>query len=468
MTLSAIGLVKRYGANPDYLAVDGADLEVTAGEFVAIIGRSGSGKSTLLAMLGVLTRPSKGQVLFDGRDLWSFSETELASFRAIQIGFVFQFPSLLPNLRAVDNVALPALLTSSMSADAANAAALRLLDRVGLRDRAHSFPAQLSGGEQRRVVIARALINSPRFLLADEPTSDLDEDTEADIIDLLDRIRKKEGIGLIVVAHDLRIAKRADRCLQMRQGFLTPANLPESDSFPLPRARQFGPQVAGLDLAPEQEAAGELEAAPMGHGFWQMAENALGFIAVLFLLVMLANYGAGRYQQMRLQRAREKKSALETMALNRLRGDVQAIRDLGDGRYELTLYLWNTGGGKPIYVMSSGVQAYVQVDTSWEELSLQPVDQTANSVLEITGKQMYRYGFEARLSRFAQLLPNYMHVRFVSSMLVSPDSIPKDDLFERKDSYYVYLKPWNMDDKSILKSMKFDGTPPVWIPMPPH
>ena len=269
MTLSATGLVKRYSANPDYLAVDGADLEIVSGEFVAIIGRSGSGKSTLLAMLGALTRPSKGQVVFDGRDLWSFSETELAAFRATQIGFVFQFPSLLPNLRAVDNVALPALLGGSMDAEAASAAAFRLLDQVGLRDRSHSFPAQLSGGEQRRVVIARALINSPRFLLADEPTSDLDEDTEADIIDLLDRIRVKESIGLIVVAHDLRVAKRADRVLQMRQGFLTPADLPECDDLVFSRVRQFGPPVVCLDPELEEEPADGLETAGLGEGFWQ-------------------------------------------------------------------------------------------------------------------------------------------------------------------------------------------------------
>jgi putative ABC transport system ATP-binding protein/macrolide transport system ATP-binding/permease protein/lipoprotein-releasing system ATP-binding protein len=468
MTLSATGLVKRYGGDSDYLAVDGADLEIASGEFIAIIGRSGSGKSTLLAMLGALTRPSKGQVVFNGRDLWGLSETELATFRATQIGFVFQFPSLLPNLCAADNVTLPALLAGSMTADAANAAALRLLDRVGLRDRSSSFPGQLSGGEQRRVVIARALINSPRFLLADEPTSDLDEDTEADIIDLLDHIRKRESIGLIVVAHDLRVAQRADRVLQMRQGLLAPADLPESDYAVFSAVRQFGPPPVCLELEPEDEPAEDLETAALGNGFWQIAGNALTIMALLFLIVISANYGASRYQQMRLQRAREKQAALETLALNRLRGDVQAIRDLGDGHYELTLYLWNTGGGKPIYVMSSGVQAYVQVDTNWEELSLRPADQTANSVLEITGKQMYHYGFEARPSRFAELLPNYMHVRFVSSMLVSPHSTPKDDLFERKDSYYVYLKPWNADDKVILTSMRFDGAPPVWIPMPPH
>ena len=182
---------------------------------------------------------------------------------------------------------------------------------------------------------------------------------------------------------------------------------------------------------------------------------------MVFLLVMLANYSAGRYRQVRLERAQEKRVALETMALDRLRGEVQAIRDLGDGRYELTPYLWNVGAGKPIYVMSSGVQAYVHGDSNWEELSLQPVVQTANSVMQITGKQMYRYGFEARLSRFTQLsaitqlLPNYMHVPFVSSVLVTPHSTPKDDLFERRDSYHVYLKPWNADATSILKSMRF-------------
>ena len=181
MALSAQSLAKRYGLN-GYVAVQSADFDIEPGELVTIIGRSGSGKSTLLAMLGALTRPTEGNVLLDGHDVWSMSEDELATFRAKQIGFVFQFPSLLPNLRAVDNVALPALLSNSMDRDAAYSRALALLASVGLGSRAQSFPGELSGGEQRRVVIARALTNSPRYLLADEPTSDLDEDTETDII----------------------------------------------------------------------------------------------------------------------------------------------------------------------------------------------------------------------------------------------------------------------------------------------
>ncbi len=468
MVLAAKGLVKRWGTNADYVAVDGANLEVGAGEFVTIIGRSGSGKSTLLAMLGALTCPSEGQVTIDDQDISAFSEKKLAAFRSRQVGFVFQFPSLLPNLRAIDNVALPALLSGSMDAQTAYAKAIQLLDNVGLGERASSFPGQLSGGEQRRVVIARALINSPRFLLADEPTSDLDEDTEADIIDLLDRIRKMESVGLIIVAHDLRIAQQADRSFEMRHGILAPAHLPEFDKSPVSYVRQFGPQLVGLDLEPAPPDVAEFEATRLGHGFWRVAERAIGFVAMLFLLATVANYGVAQYQQMRLRHARQARSSLETMALAGLRGDVQMVRHRGDGRYELTLYLWNVAGRKPIYVMSSGVQAYVQVGTGWEELAVQPIDQSSDSVLEITGKQMYRYDFEAKLAGFAELLPHYMHVRFVSNMLVSPHSKPKDDLFERKDSYYVYLKPWNVEDKTILQAMKFDGEPPVWIPMPPH
>jgi ABC-type lipoprotein export system ATPase subunit len=182
--LSAQSLSKRYGAAPGYAAVRDANLELRPGEFVSIVGRSGSGKSTLMAMLGALTQPTRGKVMVDGADIWTLPESELARFRARHIGFVFQFPSLLSNLTAVDNVALPALLGRTMPAEKAYAHGYDLLARVGLADRADAYPGALSGGEQRRVAIARALINSPALLLADEPTSDLDEDTEADIIDL--------------------------------------------------------------------------------------------------------------------------------------------------------------------------------------------------------------------------------------------------------------------------------------------
>ena len=155
------------------------------------------------------------------------------------------------------------------------------------------------------------------------------------------------------------------------------------------------------------------------------------------------------------------------MALNRLRGDIESVIDLGDGRYELTTYLQNVGG-EPIYVMSPDMRAYVQVGTAWQEVPARPLEGSASGVMKIEAKQTYRYVFDARLRDFAQLLPNYMHVRFSGAMLVSARSMPQGDVFERKDNYYVYLKPFDVADETVLKRMRFSGRPPVWIPMPPH
>ena len=227
MTLSAQSLTKRYGTASGHEAVRDASLELQAGEFVSIVGRSGSGKSTLMAMLGALTRPTEGKLLLDGTDVWTLSEAELATFRSRRIGFIFQFPSLLSNLTAVDNVAVPALLGRTMDAEQAYARAYDLLARVGLRERADAYPGSMSGGEQRRVAIARALINSPPLLLADEPTSDLDEDTETDIIDLLEQLQRTESFGFVLVTHNLELAKRARRTYEMRQGVLAATDLPQ-------------------------------------------------------------------------------------------------------------------------------------------------------------------------------------------------------------------------------------------------
>ena len=147
---------------------------------------------------------------------------------------------------------------------------------------------------------------------------------------------------------------------------------------------------------------------------------------------------------------------------------MQSVTDLGEGRYELTTYLQNVGGDGPIYVMSPDLRAYVQIGTMWQEISMNPAEATANGVLKIEDRMNYRYVFDARVRNFTQLLPNYMHVRFSGTLLISPSSVPKDDVFERKDNYYVYLKPFDVADDVVLKRMRFSGRPPVWIPMPPH
>ena len=464
MTLSAQSLTKRFGSAPGYDAVRNASLDLNVGEFIAIVGRSGSGKSTLMAMLGALTKPTEGKVLLDGTDIWALSETELAAFRSRRIGFVFQFPSLLPNLTAVDNVALPALLGRTMPAEEAYARARELLARIGLSDRTDLYPSSMSGGEQRRVAVARALINSPALLLADEPTSDLDEDTEADIIDLLERLHRSESFGLVLVTHDLELAKRAQRIYEMRQGALAATELPHV-KVETAHPRHFGPPA----IHPEPTVLPPAAAAPirLGDNLWRGVQIFLLATAVILGGVLLADFGVERYQAMKVRERGARIAALQHLALNSLRGDVQSVTDLGDGRYELTTYLQNVGEA-PVYVMSPDMRAYVQVRTTWQEVPMRPLDESANGVLRIEGKQSYRYLLDARVRDFAQLLPNYMHVRFSGTMLVSPSSTPKDDVFERKDNYYVYLKPFDVSDEAVARRMRFSGKPPVWIPMPPH
>ena len=202
------------------VAVRGIDLEMRRGEFVAVVGRSGSGKSSLMAMIGGLLRPSKGTVRIDDTDIWSLADDDLTDFRNRRIGFVFQFASLLPTLRIIDNVALPALLGRRTDADAAYDRAAELLARFGLAAQLEAYPAELSSGQQRRAAIARALINGPSLLLADEPTSDLDEETEAGIMDEFRTLNRDARMSFIMVTHNLRLAERADRVLQIADGAL--------------------------------------------------------------------------------------------------------------------------------------------------------------------------------------------------------------------------------------------------------
>jgi putative ABC transport system ATP-binding protein/macrolide transport system ATP-binding/permease protein/lipoprotein-releasing system ATP-binding protein len=462
VTLSAQVLTKRYGDAPGYAAVRGVSLELNRGEFISIAGRSGSGKSTLMAMLGALTKPTQGKLLLDGTDVWTLPESERATFRSRHVGFVFQFPSLLSNLTAVDNVAVPALLGRTMEAEDAYARAHDLIARVGLADRADAYPGSMSGGEQRRVAVARALINAPPLLLADEPTSDLDEDTETDIIDLLERLQRTESFGFVLVTHDLKLAKRAQRRYEMRQGMLAATDLPQVAAEPQRR-------VTPARILPEQPVP---TAAPapirLGANLWGGVKAFLIAAAVIFAAILATDVGVEKYQAMRVRERAAHIAALQHLALNRLRGDVQSVADLGDGRYELTTYLENVGGAEPIYVMAPDMRAYVQVGTVWQEVPLTPADDSTIGVTKIEGKQTYRYRFDARVRDFAQLLPNYMHVRFSGTMLVSPSSRPNGDVFERKDNYYVYLKPFDVADEVVLKRLRFSGKPPVWIPMPPH
>lgn len=204
----------------DVAAVVGLDLMVEVGRYAAIIGRSGSGKSSLMAMIGGLSRPSGGTVTIDGTDIWGLGDDALARFRNGRIGFVFQFASLLPTLRLVDNVALPAMLGGARDSAATYDKASALLARMGLGDHLDAYPSEISAGEQRRAAIARALINDPVLLLADEPTSDLDEQTEIEIMDELLGVNRELGTTLVLVTHNLALAEQAEQIVHIANGSL--------------------------------------------------------------------------------------------------------------------------------------------------------------------------------------------------------------------------------------------------------
>jgi putative ABC transport system ATP-binding protein len=215
-TVIARDLVKTY-ENGRTRALNGVSLEVFSGEFVAICGPSGSGKSTLLNLIGALDRPDSGELWVAGEDL-TRSHGDLAGFRARKVGFIFQLHNLIPSLTALENVLIPTLELNGRDAPAR---ARELLERVGLADKAHRRPPELSGGERQRVAVARALVNNPALILADEPTGSLDSKTERAVLELLRELQSERGVTLILVTHDPRVAQSADRVIELVDGRVT-------------------------------------------------------------------------------------------------------------------------------------------------------------------------------------------------------------------------------------------------------
>ncbi len=219
--LRANGLRKTYKNGASGVEVlRGVDLAVGKEEFLVIQGPSGAGKSTLLHILGGLDDPDEGTVFFEGTDIRSLSENERSVFRNRKVGFVFQFYHLLPELSALENVLLPMALRSWRERGKARDRARSLLERLGLGSRSGHMPGQLSGGEQQRAAIARALINGPRVLLCDEPTGNLDSENGKNILGLLKQLNKEEKTTIVMVTHDKEIAAVADRVIHLRDGIV--------------------------------------------------------------------------------------------------------------------------------------------------------------------------------------------------------------------------------------------------------
>ena len=212
--LTGTGLSKKYG---DLAVVKDVSLSINKSEFVCLVGKSGCGKTTLLSLLSGLERPTAGQVMLDGKEITTATEDDLALFRRENVGFIFQSFNLIPTLSAWENVALP-LFPVKMTSEQRKRRATELLEKMEMGHRMDHLPSALSGGEKQRVAIARALINHPKVLFADEPTGNLDSATGDAIMEILNRLHTQEGVAILMVTHEVELAKTAERLIRMHDG----------------------------------------------------------------------------------------------------------------------------------------------------------------------------------------------------------------------------------------------------------
>lgn len=219
--IKLIDVSKEYKVgNSTVKALNNTSLTVNRGDFVSIVGHSGSGKTTLISIIGGILKPTSGNILFEGTDIGTFDDASASAYRNKKIGFMFQFASLLPILSAQDNVMIADLFSKQRQPNATQKA-LELLQMVGLDGKVNAYPAQLSGGQQRRVAIARALLNDPEVILADEPTGDLDEETEAEIMALFKELNEKRQVTIILITHSHELARQAKTRFRMAKQSLT-------------------------------------------------------------------------------------------------------------------------------------------------------------------------------------------------------------------------------------------------------
>src|SRR5262245_39572587 len=292
----------------DIHALSGVSVSIKRGEFVAIVGASGSGKSTLMAVLGCLDRPTSGQYLFEGVDVATLTEPDLAHLRSERIGYVFQSFNLLPRTSAIENVSMPLYYASTGPAGrkARLDRARAMLGLVGLGDRENNTPAQLSGGQQQRVAMARALINAPSLICADEPTGNLDTKTSHEVLDTLTSLNRTQGVTVILVTHEADIAAYADRIITMRDGVIASD---EKNPNPTPASTTTVVSGVAAPAAPTREtSAWSLASMVIASSFQAVCRNGmrsaltmLGVLIGVAALMAMVAVGQGASQSVRQQ-----------------------------------------------------------------------------------------------------------------------------------------------------------------------
>ncbi|MFM7138029.1 MAG: ABC transporter ATP-binding protein [Planctomycetota bacterium] len=451
-------------------AVAAVSLAIAPGECVAILGRSGSGKSTLLALLGGLCAPTSGEVVFAGRPWHARPAREVDAVRARDIGLLLQDGGLLPGLRALDNVLLPAVLAGRSRAAAAERAE-ELLQLVGLGDRWDAYPAELSGGQQRRVALARALAAEPAVILADEPTGDLDALAAHEVTSILTRLRDSRGTAIVVVTHDPALAAIADRRLWMDRGTCTehvddgarPVTLPVAIPAAVAQARAGVFEPPPADLVPARPATSVASLARSWLPF-------LAGIAVSAAAVALLDAVVASRQEAVDETARTQRRLAEEMALEDLRADVDDVL-VDEGRLAtVTVSLQNYRPQRPLHVLGPALEIAVQRDGRWESVPADR-DEGANRIRTIGAeKTILPVRFEVPEGRYDELLGGYLHVRIGAAMVVGDRPDGSGELFERADAYYIYLRDprRTADDVRRANGWGEKATVPLWIAMPSH
>jgi putative ABC transport system ATP-binding protein/macrolide transport system ATP-binding/permease protein/lipoprotein-releasing system ATP-binding protein len=451
-------------------AVDDVSLAIAPGECVAILGRSGSGKSTLLALLGGLCAPTAGEVCFGGRPWRSRTPRETSGVRASTIGLLLQDGALLPGLRALDNVLLPAAL-AGRPRGSLTARAEQLLQLVGLADRWDAYPAELSGGQQRRVALARALAAEPAVILADEPTGDLDALAAAEIAAILARVRADQPTAIVLVTHDPGLAAIADRRLWMERGRCTA--LTDAAAPPIPH-------VAALPALPELSDAAVFEPPPADLSPLRpvISEGSLarswlpflGGLAVSAAAVALFDGLVARKQDVVVQTARAERRLAEEMAMQDLRADIDDVVVDADGKATVMAYLQNFRPERPLHVLGPALEVGIQRDGRWDTVSIE-LEKPPTAIRTIgSDKTLVPLTFSVPEEKYDELLRGYLHVRIGAAMVVSDRPDGTGDLFERLDAYYIYLRDPRRTEDDVRRANGWAGkaTVPLWIAMPSH